>query len=149
MIDRIASVPVLALLILLSTLFPAVIFPVAGIGENTPLDLYLFYSSDQVYDYLSGLGDKGRIAYARMESTSDLLFPVVYSLALTVALVLSARNILPSDSRLWHLRFFPLLIILADWCENLCLIVEIQAFPNRHDVIASRRIFYHAEVDFP
>jgi hypothetical protein len=50
---------------------------------------------------------------------------------------LSARNILPSDSRLWHLRFFPLLIILADWCENLCLIVVIHAFPDRHDTIAT------------
>jgi hypothetical protein len=137
MIDHIASVPVLTLLILLSTLFPAVIFPVTGIGDNKPLDLYLFYTPDQVYDYLSALGDKGRTAYAKMESTSDLLFPVVYSLALTVALVMGVRKTVPSGSRLRHLRFFPLLIVIADWCENLSLILMLHAFPDRLDAIAT------------
>ena len=111
----------LVLLTLLSILFPTVLFPAAGIGDDTPLDLYFSYSPDQVYKYLSGLGAKGRIAYAKMELTTDLLFPVVYSLALTVALVIGARRILPSDSRLQYLLFFPLLIVIADWCENLSL----------------------------
>lgn len=142
MLDHIATVRVLVLLILLSTLFPAVIFPLAGIGNNKPLDLYLSYTPDQVYDYLNGLGDKGRIAYAKMESTTDLLFPVVYSLTLTVALIMVARRTLSPDSRLQHLRFFPLLIIIADWCENLCLIVEIHAFPDQHDVIATAAGFF-------
>jgi len=124
-------------LVLLSTLFPAVLFPAAGIGDDTPLDLYLCYSPDQAYEYLGGLGAKGRAAYAKMELTTDLLFPVVYSLALTVALVIGARRILSSDSRLQYLRFFPLLIVIADWSENLSLAVVIHAFPDRLDAIAT------------
>ncbi len=137
MIDRIATVRVLVLLILLATLFPAVLFPAAGIGDNRPLDLYLSYSPDQVYEYLGALGAKGRAAYARMELTTDLLFPVVYSLALTVALLIGARRMLPPNSRLQHLRFFPLLIVIADWCENLCLAVVTHAYPDRLDTLAT------------
>lgn len=127
----------LVLLTLLSILFPTVLFPAAGIGDDTPLDLYFSYSPDQVYKYLSGLGAKGRIAYAKMELTTDLLFPVVYSLALTVALVIGARRILPSDSRLQYLLFFPLLIVIADWCENLSLAAVIHAFPDQLDAVST------------
>jgi hypothetical protein len=137
MINRIASVRVLVLLTLLAILFPAAIFPAAGIGDITPLDLYLSYSPDQVYKYLGELGAKGRIAYARMELTTDLLFPVVYSLALTVALTMGTRRILSSDNRLQHLHFLPLLIVISDWCENLSLAVVIDAFPDRLDAIAT------------
>ncbi len=141
-IDRIATVRVLVILTLLSALFPAVLFPAAGIGDHKPLDLYLSYSPDQAYEYLNGLGAKGRIAYARMELTTDLLFPVVYSLALTVALVTAARRVLSSDSRLQYLRFFPLLIVIADWCENLSLVVVIHAFPDRLDAIVTAASFF-------
>jgi len=136
-IDRIATVRVLVLLTLLSILFPTVLFPAAGIGEDRPLDLYFSYSHEQVYQYLDGLGAKGRSAYAKMELTTDLLFPVVYSLALTVALVIGARRILSPDSRLQYLCFFPLLLIIADWCENLSLAVVMFAFPEQLDAIST------------
>jgi len=137
MSDRIATVQVLVVLTLLSMLFPTVFFPAAGIGADTPLDLYLFYSPDQVNEYLGGLGARGRSAYAKTELTTDLLFPVVYSMALMVALVMAARRSLPPDSRLQYLRFLPLLIVIADWGENLCLAVVIDAFPDQPDAIVT------------
>ena len=135
LIERIATVRMLLILTLISILFPAVLFPAAGIGTDRPLDLYFSYSPDQVYDYLDGLGEKGRSAYAKMELTTDLLFPVVYSLALTVALVMAARRVLPADSRLQYLRFFPFLIVIADWFENLGLAAVIHAYPDQRDTI--------------
>ena len=137
MIDRIANVRVLVVLTLLSAVFPAVLFPAAGIGNDRPLDLYFSYSPDQAYEYLSGLGAKSRSAYARMELTTDLLFPVVYSLALTVALVMAARRVLPADSRLRYLSLFPFLIVIADWCENLSLVTVIHAYPEQRDTIVT------------
>jgi hypothetical protein len=137
LIERIATIRVLVLLTLLSILFPVFLFPAAGIGGGTPLDLYLSYSPGQVYEYLGGLGARGRSAYARNELTTDLLFPVIYSMALMVALMMAARRILPPDSRLQYLRFLPLLIVMADWGENLCLAVVIEAFPDRLDAIVT------------
>jgi hypothetical protein len=137
MIDHIATVHVLVVLTLLSALFPTVFFPAAGIGDDAPLDLYLSYSPDQAYEYLGGLGAEGRIAYAKMELTTDLLFPVVYSTALIVALVMATQRILPPDSRLQYLRFFPLLIVIADWGENLSLAVMIRTFPDQFEAVAT------------
>jgi hypothetical protein len=128
---------VLVLLMLLAALFPAVLFPAAGIGEGRPLDLYFSYSPDQVYRYLGELGAKGRMAYARMELTWDLLFPVVYSLALMVALVIAAHSILPAASRLQYLRFFPALAVFADWGENLSLARVIHAYPDQPDALVT------------
>lgn len=141
-IERIATIRVLVLLTLLSILFPVFLFPAAGIGGDTPLDLYLFYSPDQVNEYLGGLGAKGRSAYAKTELTTDLLFPVIYSMALMVALVMAARRSLPADSRLQYLRFLPLLIVIADWGENLCLAVVTEAFPDRLDAIVTAASFF-------
>ena len=137
LVDRFATIRILVVLTLLATLFPAVLFPAADIGDGRPLDLYFSYSPDQVYDYLDGLGVKGRSAYAKMELTTDLLFPVIYSLALTVALVMVARRVLPTGSRLRYLRFFPLLIVIADWFENLGLAAVIHAYPGQRDTIIS------------
>ena len=128
---------VLVLLVLLAALFPAVLFPAAGIGEGRPPDLYFSYSPDQVYRYLDELGAKGRMAYARMELTTDLLFPVVYSLALTVALVIAARSIRLATSWLQLLRFFPMLIVIADWGENLSLARVIHAYPDQPDALVA------------
>ena len=140
-IDRIATVRVLVVLTLLSILFPIVVFPATGLGDVMPLDLYLSYAPGQVYTYLGRLGDNGRIAYARVELTTDLVFPVVYSLGLAVALRMVARKLLPSG-RLQSLCLFPLLIVIADWCENLSLAVVIHAFPARLDMIVNVASFF-------
>lgn len=131
---RIASVPVLLLLILLSILFPAVLFPALGIGDIKPLDLYFSYSPEQAYAYLDALGAAGRSAYTRMLSFPDLVFPLIYAMALSTALMLLLRRLLPF-SRL-SLCLFPFMIVIADWMENLSLLFITRRFPEKSDVIA-------------
>ena len=134
-IEHTASIPVLALLVLLSILFPAVLFPAHGIGDIKPLDLHFSYSPDQAYEYLAALGAKGRDAYTRMLLTSDLAFPVVYSLALSVALMLVLRKPLPPANM--YLCLFPFMIVIADWFENLSLVMVARKFPERADATVS------------
>lgn len=123
------------MLVLLSMFFPAVLFPAHGAGDIRPLDLYFSYSPGQAYEYLVALGVEGRSAYIGMALTSDLVFPVVYALALSAALVLVLRKLLPLSSRLRYLCLFPFLIVIADWCENLCLAMVARAFPERADAL--------------
>ena len=134
-IERTASIPVLALLVLLSILFPAVLFPAHGIDDLKPLDLHFSYSPDQVYEHLAALGAKGRGAYTRMLLTSDMAFPVIYAMTLSVALMLVLRKPLPLANM--YLCLFPFMIVIADWFENLSLVMVIRKFPQRADVIAS------------
>ncbi len=137
LVAQLVSLRALVLLALLSALFPLVIFPAAGIGDRVPLDLHLYYSPDQVREHLDTLGAEGRAAYLAMATGTDLLFPVVYALALSVALALCLRRLLAPDSRLRHLRLLPLLIVIADWGENLNLAVVLRAYPERSDTYAA------------
>ena len=134
-LERTASIPVLALLVLLSILFPAVLFPTLGTGDIKPLDLYFSYSPDQAYEYLAALGAEGRSAYTRMLLTSDLAFPVIYSMALSVALMLVLRKPFPPANM--YLCLFPFMIVIADWFENLSIVMVTRKFPERADAIAS------------
>jgi hypothetical protein len=134
-VDRIASVPVLVVLTLLAVLFPLVLFPAHGVGDLRPLDLYFFYSPDQVYAHLAALGAAGRSAYIGMALTSDMVFPVIYSMALSVTFMLVLRKLLPPASRFRYLCLFPFLTAIADGCENLGLAVATRAFPERADAM--------------
>lgn len=125
----------LLVLVLLSMFFPAVLFPAHGAGDIRPLDLYFSYSPGQAYEYLVALGEEGRSAYISMALTSDLVFPVVYAMALSVVLMLVLRKLFPPSSRLRYLSLFPFLIVIADWCENLCLAMVTHAFPERADAL--------------
>ncbi len=134
-IERISSTPLLVVLTILSILFPVLIFPLHGIGEIRLLDLHFSYNPDQVYEHLSILGAKGRSAYSRMALTSDLLFPVSYSLALSIALMLVLRKLCRPVNRFRYLCLFPFLIVIVDWCENLSLAFVTHTFPDRVDTI--------------
>lgn len=111
------------------------IFPLHGIGDIKLLDLHLSYSPDQVSEHLTRLGAEGRSAYARMALSSDLIFPVSYTLALSVALLLVLRKLSPPDSRIRQLCLFPFLILIVDWGENLSLALITRSFPERADTL--------------
>lgn len=132
-VEQIASVPVLVVLILLSVLFPTVLFPLHDIGDLRPLDLHVSYSPNQAYEYLAALGAEGRRAYTLWALTSDLAFPVFYSMALSVALMLALRRLLPPTGR--RLGLFPFLIVITDWFENLSLVMAARTFPERTDTL--------------
>jgi hypothetical protein len=134
-IGRIANLPVLALLTLLSILFPAVLFPLHGLNDIKPLDLYFSYSPDQVYTSLATLGAQGRENYTRMLLTSDMAFPVIYTMALSTALLLVLRKLLPPAGA--SLCLFPFMIVIADWFENLSLVMIMRKFPEQSDTIVA------------
>lgn len=133
-VERIASVPVLVVLIVISVLFPTVLFPLHGIGDIKPLDLHFTYSPYQAYEHLAALGAEGRGAYTVWALTTDLAFAVVYSMSLSSALMLALRKVLPSTGR--YIGLFPFLIVIADWFENLSLAMVTRAFPERVDALA-------------
>ena len=141
-IKRISSIPVLVALILVSVLFPVLLFPAHGVGYIRLLDLYFSYSLDQVYEYLVRLGEGGRSAYTCMALTSDLVFPVIYSLAFSVALTLLLKKLLPGTSRFRYLCLIPFLIVIADWCENLNLAFVTRVFPEPADWVVRFASFF-------
>lgn len=141
-IKRISSAPTLLALMLVSALFPALFFPLHEIGNIKVLDLYFSYSPDQVYAYLTDLGEDGRRAYTSMALCSDLIFPVIYALALSIALMQVLIKRVPANSQLLSLCLFPFLIVIADWCENLSLAFVTRTFPESADRVVTAASFF-------
>jgi len=129
-------------LTIVSAIFPAVLFPAYEIGNIKLLDLHFYYSSFQVYEHLTALGEDGRSAYTCMALSADLVFPVIYSLALSVALMLTLKKLCPPASRFRYLCLFPFLIVIIDWCENLSLAFVVQTFPEQVAWIVSFASFF-------
>ena len=141
-IEHISNIPTLVVLTLATVLFPAVLFPIYGLGDIKLLDLHFSYSPVQAYEHLSALGEEGRSNYASMALTSDLVFPVIYSLALSVALMLILKKLPSQVSRIRYLCLFPFLIIIIDWCENLSLAFVTYTFPGKIDWIVNSASFF-------
>lgn len=141
-IERISSIATLVVLTLVSILFPVILFPLYGLGDVKLLDLHFSYSPNQVYEHLASLGEEGRSAYIDMALTSDLAFPVIYSLALSVALILVMKKLFPPASRFRYLCLFPFLILIIDWCENLSLAFVTYAFPEPLDWLVISASFF-------
>ena len=141
-IESIASIYTLLLLILASIIFPVYLFPLHGIGDIRLLDLYFSYKPDQVYTYLAALGEEGRCAYIYMALTSDLAFPVVYSLAFSVVLILLLKKMSLAASRFRYLCLFPFLIMIFDWFENLSLAFVTREFPQSFNRLINVASFF-------
>ena len=56
-------------------------------------------------------------------------------MALSIALMLVLRKLLPLAST--YLCLFPFMIVIADWFENLSLVMVTREFPEQADVISS------------
>jgi hypothetical protein len=133
LVRRIASVPALLVLGILSASFPLVLFPACGIGDFVPLDLHFSYTPEQVSVYLAGLGDGGRRSYRCMLLLPDMVFPLVHATTLSVLLMLVlCRHLSPARR---YLCLFPYLVVIADWGENLFLATALGAYPASLDAM--------------
>lgn len=130
-----------ALFSIVSLLFPLVIFPLAGFSDTRPLDLYFCYSTEQAYQILSEMPTDIRHAYARIESSSDLLFPVAYSLTLSIAFIMLLRRC-TKDRRWQRLAVLPLFIIPVDWLENHSITSLLAAYPEQLATVVETASLY-------
>lgn len=113
-------------------IFEAGVFPYAyTILGSAPLDLKLFYSPAQAYATLTAYGEQGRALYRIVELTGDLLFPIIYTLLLTLSSSLLFKQAFSPDSRLQRLPLYIYPVWLFDLLENICIVTLVSRFPNQ------------------
>lgn len=141
-LEHITSLPAVLVLAFVSVLFPLLLFPMYGPGNMELLDLHFSYNSELAYRYLEEIGEKGRNTYLSFALSCDLIFPVFYSLTLSMALLLIVRRLPQTNCIFRYICLFPSFIVVADWFENLNLACVIHAFPKRLDSIAGFASFF-------
>lgn len=117
------------------TIFNILIFPflqrrIDPSGEHPMLDLLFGYSQEEAYYILDAIGEEGRSAYFFTTSIADMLYPIVYSLFLSIIIILILKKMMIADGLLSYLAFSPFLIMIFDFIENSAIIIMLSSFPQ-------------------
>lgn len=94
------------------------------------------YSPQRAYDILTEQGAAGRAFYLHVIVPQDFPFPVFYSLFFASALTCLAVTLFPNNPRTMGIGLLGLCTGLADWLENICLLVLLWHYPQRFDGVA-------------
>lgn len=105
-------------------------------GGSGLIDLKFGYTPQFVHELIATYGDEGRAAYRRFTSTYDVVFPVAYSLLLSLLISWLLARGTPADSRLRLLNLVPLGAWAFDWLENAFIIALLSRFPDQSPLIA-------------
>lgn len=135
-IDRIANWKTLVFLLIIYVSFPIYWFKNAETTINRlagkpvgPIDLTFGFNPTRTLDMVAGYGPEGRAYYARTERTTDLIYPIVYSVLLAVILALLYRN---KPYRPFNrITLLPFVILVFDYIENATIVMMLNTYPNQ------------------
>lgn len=128
---RISNWKTFVLFLVLYTIFPAYILKnaesriheLAG-KETGVIDLTVGFNPGKTLDMVADYGAEGRAYVAKVESTIDIIYPIVYAFLFAIILTLIYRN------RAW-VSLVPFVTMIFDFCENLCIITLLNSYPEQ------------------
>ncbi len=132
---RWASRRLLLLLLGLYVAFPAYLLPKAEQRINELagkkvgiIDLLPGYQPDRLWQMLSDYGTEARAYYARTEATTDIAYPITYTLLFVVILSLLYRH--KPYRPFAIINLLPLGILGFDIAENIGIITLLHRYPD-------------------
>lgn len=128
--SKYASVKASIFLLLLMVFFNAVIMPnLAGDQQAVPIDLQFAYSPERAYELIRSYGEETRRSYMIGEMTMDVLYPIVYTLFLSLTLL----QLFPKNAKI---ALIPYIIFIADMLENTGIVTMLYNFPKELITVA-------------
>ena len=130
------------ILLALEILMNAVVLPIAGAriqafsGGVGPLDLRFAYTADQAFAALTAYGPTGREFYLLIELTADVLYPIIYSLFFSLAILFFWERAGGRWPILARLALLPFVGLIADYLENAGLITLLLNYPAQLPTLA-------------
>ena len=94
------------------------------------LDLYFYYPPQKVYEVLGLLGEAGRNAYLTV-NLMDFFYPIIYTAFFCISMCLTYTFIYPPESKRNWLLLLPLVTLLADYGENICIRNMLLNYPTQ------------------
>lgn len=126
----------IVILLLLFLLMNLVIIP-AFYPRFQTLDTLTSYTPRQAYQLISSYGDQGRQAYLTAELTLDLVYPLILALLFSLAALYTFQRAFPEHAWTHRLALLPFLVMLADYLENLCVVIMLASFPSALPFVAT------------
>ena len=104
-------------------------------GSTDSPDTSFFYSASDLYRMAESYGEQGRQAYVRARFTFDLVWPLVYTLFLAMAISWVFGRAFALASRWQRANLAPLLGALLDYLENLSTSLVMLRYPDQTPVV--------------
>lgn len=125
-----ASLKLALFLVGVVVVFVMFIMPsLAGKEGAVPIDLQFAYTPEQAYELIDSYSDEVRSTYAFGEMTVDVVYPIAYTLLLSVTLML----LYPQN---WKLAWLPYVIFASDMLENTGIVTMLYSYPAKLITVA-------------
>jgi len=141
-LNRISNWKTLVGLLLLSILFPAVLFRNAEEKINAfagkeigSIDLTFGFNPKRTLQMVADYGDAGRAYYNQAVIGLDSAYPIVYGFLFAVLITLIYRRLLKGQVR--YLNLIPFVAVFFDFLENFAIINLLSHYPEQSLLIAS------------
>jgi hypothetical protein len=98
------------------------------------IDLTFGFNPQKTLQMVAEYGDAGREYYADTEMTTDVLYPIVYTLLFCIILTLLFRN--KPYKPFSFINLLPFGALVFDLLENLSIVTLLKSFPNSSETVA-------------
>jgi hypothetical protein len=105
----------------------------SALGLESSPDTSFLYTGDDLYEIANQYGEAGRQFYIEQRFTFDLVWPLVYGLFLTTALVFLSQFF--TNTWLRKLYTLPLLAMGFDYVENIMTSIVMHRYPKETIII--------------
>jgi hypothetical protein len=140
-IERIANGKLLILLFLIYAIFSGYILKNAEEKINQlagktvgVIDLTFGFNPQKTLQMVADYGDAAREYYAKTEMTTDVLYPIVYTLLFCIILTLLFRN--KTYKPFSFINLLPFAALVFDFLENITIVTLLKSFPNTSETVA-------------
>ncbi len=141
-LDRFATGRNIFILFILTALFPAVIFPLAGVNAQRIPDARFTYSAAQAIELLQSYTPAERSAYYLGALFIDVLYPLCYAFLLAALLAKLLKRYITPESHLNYILLLPLLAALFDLLENFTLASLLASIGQPSTTLATAASFF-------
>lgn len=98
------------------------------------IDLTFGFNPQKMLSMVADYGNAGREYYANTEMTTDVLYPIVYTLLFCIILTLLFRN--KTYKPFSFINLLPLGALIFDLLENITIVTLLKSFPNPSEIVA-------------
>jgi hypothetical protein len=94
------------------------------------LDTLSSYTPQKAYELISSYDSTGRQAYAIIEVTLDLAYPLIIALMFSLMILYTFKRAFPSIGWVQYVSLAPFAVMLSDYLENASVVTMLLSYPR-------------------
>lgn len=131
--EKVSNWKTFILFLILYIIFPGYILKNAEIKINElagkeigVIDLTMGFNPQKTLNMVADYGEEGRAYVAKVETTADIVYPIIYAFLFAIILTLIYRN------KTWAwVSIIPFITMFFDFLENICIVTLLNSYPEQ------------------